>query len=317
MKKIKVVLFSHFFAVTAASEYFVRALKRRSDVELKTVGSYHGLDMSVWGNGISNMPNDYDFKPDICLPPLPIGDSNIPVQMVENLLGGFQPDLWLTVDSGIRMVGKPKNGINTVFYTDPHTGLVEFYRRTQEQYDYRFNPQRQYVVSDNEYYIPYGADKEWNAPLENVEKIYDCVLLGNYYPQRIELRDRLNGLGYKTLLKLGVAKKDAQIVHNQSKICLNLTSMKDLNARVFETMGCKVPLLTNRLEDLDNLFVENEHYFGYSTIDESIDKVKWILENYDKALIVAENGYDEVHRLHLWDNRVQTIFDLIGVNSEH
>lgn len=307
-----IIITGLFFSVTACLEYVTRAFKRREDVRVITAGSYHGLDMSVWGNGISMMPQHYDFRPDIVFPAMPIGESHIPIQMIESQLKDFIPDLWLNVDAGFRYLGKPSKGISAVFYTDPHTGLRDIYNRHKGQYDFHFNPQTPYLEG-NEIYLPYASDKEWHERIEGEEKIYDVTIIGNYYQQRVELINKLKSKGLRTFFQLGYKGEEAKKIMNQSKIILNWSSKDDLTARCFETMGCGSVLLANRVPDLTKHFIEGEHYYGFNEIGEAESKVDYILSHWEEAEKVANNGYKISNELHRWDHRVAEIMKVTGV----
>jgi spore maturation protein CgeB len=207
------------------------------------------------------------------------------------------------------MIGKPSKGVNTVFYTDPHTGLRGIYDRHENQYDYRYNPQTVYS-KPNETYLPYAADSVYHRPMENIEKIYDVCIIGNYYPQRVQLIDRLRALGINCFFQLGLAKEDAQLIMNQSKICVNWSSLDDLTARVFETMGSGTCLVANRVPDLNGLFVEDTEFVGFSSMEEAINKVQSLLANPDKLNEIANNGRLAIENgKHFWDDRLNTILE--------
>jgi len=310
-KKLNVVLSSQWFAITAAAGYFKDAITRLGH-NLVTIGPFHGNSMP-WEH-VKVVSDDYINEPTIKFPPMPIGNSSVAVQMVETRLPkDFVPDLWLSVDSGFHMDGKPSKGINTAFFTDPHTGLRDFNNQTKQQYDFCFCPQV-YYAQDGEYYLPYAADSIYHRPLNNIEKIYDVCIIGNYYPSRVELMDKLKSKGYKTIFQLGLAKQDAQLIMNQSKICINWSSQLDLTARVFETMGSGTVLLANRVPDLMQLFKENDHFFGFDTEKEAIEKVDHIIKNWDECKIIGCNGQKAIEDgNHFWESRFNTILETTGL----
>ena len=82
-----------------------------------------------------------------------------------------------------------------------------------------------------------------------------------------------------------------------------------------------VPLVTNRVPDLNTHFVEGQHYYGFGDsgiggetwtkydIDEAEAKILMALSDYDKAQEMAWNAHKEVKEKHLYDHRIQQIFD--------
>lgn len=302
MNKKKVIIAGLAYPVTAAFEYLVRAFKKLPDWEVKTVGPY----FSTWipwtnpktGQAGMIMPERYDFKPDI---PLPQNQTFMPIGMIENMLGDWQPDLWLDVNAGFYLSGKPKHGIHCTFLTDPH---CLNYRPLADYYDYIFNPQTPYLLNvPNEYYIPYGADDLWSTPLDLPKEI-DVMCIGNTYPQRIKLFERLKNLGYKTFFELGIAKMDLPEIFGKSKICINWATLQDCNARVFESMASGILPIHSRVPDLSKLFVENENYLGFDTEDECIAKVELALSHPELCKKIINNNLKIRNNL-LWDKRIE------------
>lgn len=305
MKK-RIVTVGQHFGITAALEYIVRALKRRNDVEVITAGAFHGRNIP-WA-GVSVLPEKYVFQPDIAMPALPIG-AEVPISMLQSRLP-FDPDLILQVDAGFHCVGKLKYCVNVTFLTDPHV-LRDYYNKVKSQYDYVFCSQTPYAHGEDEYYLPYAADAEWHD-YELQEKKYDVVLIGNSYSNRVDLINTLNAMGVRTCFKLGIGKEDLKTVLNQSIIGLNWSSLQDLTARVWETMGVGIIPLVNRVPDLQHFFREGEHYLGFNTKEEAITQITKILSNPGQYTDIGQRARNIVRKEHLWDHRVQTIFDTIG-----
>ena len=60
------------------------------------------------------------------------------------------------------------------------------------------------------------------------------------------------------------------------------------------------------------MFVEDEHYLGFSTPEMAIEKFKWAMDNPKKADemgFVARRAVKE----HTWDARVQSILEEMGL----
>lgn len=315
MKKPKVVISACWYAITAAADYIARGF-RQIDCEVITVGPYPGLWMPWTKNGIAGvvMPDNYDCKPDI---PLPYngGMQTAPIGYIENLLPpGFEPDLWLDVNAGFYLEGTPKKGIRATFLTDPHTGLRNIYDSLKPQYQYVFCPQRVYA-KENEYYLPYAADREWHTPIE-AEKLYDVTLIGNYYMNRVELMQFLKNQGKRIFFDLGYAKEDLQRIYSQSLIGLNWSSMYDLTARVFEVASFGIAPVFNRVPDLPLLFEEGKDYLGFDNLNEAISQINWLLENPDDAKRIGESARKKIiDGGHTWDNRAKTMLEVCQLQN--
>lgn len=305
---INVVISGIHFPVTAALEYIVRAFKRRTDCNVLSVGPYTGLTIPWTKNGVAGclMPNHYDFEPDINLQVDPFVSCNI-AYAESQLPAGFVPDLWLDVDAGFHFVGKPKNGVRASFQTDPHV-LKHWYLPAKGEYQFIFCSQTPYI-SPGEIYLPYAADREWHRRKLGLDQLYDVTLIGNSYPNRVDLMQTLKDQGKRTFFDLGQAKNDARLIYSQSLIGINWSSLQDTTARVFELMGLGVVPIINRVPDLSRHFYENEHYLGFDSKEEAIGKVNMVLENPALFDGLRDKAMSLVLGAHTWDDRVQDILD--------
>ena len=301
MNKIKVVVSGIHYPVTMMG-YFIRALERRDDVELLTVGPFTG-DWIPWEYGM-RVPLKYVKTPDIPLPQQYIQKPGMDASFVELQLP-WKADLWLQIDAGW-WLQKPDAGVVVHVATDPHA-LV--YGAQREQCDFFFNMQKVYM-SAGDIYLPYAYDPTLHKPLD-LPKLYDGCLIGLQYPNRNELVHALRAGGYNIEYKMGIIYDEYNTIYNQSRVALNWSTLRDLNARTFEAMGMGIPLLTNRVPDLDEFFEEGIHYQGFGDLEEAVYQFRGLISNPDYAQNLADTAYDLVSKEHTWDHRIQTIFDTV------
>lgn len=286
MDKIKVVLAYKAFPLAMAS-YFRRALERRHDVELFTVGEFYGQYIP-WGGGMT-IPPKYPNQVDL---PLPKGLDSPSWEMVERSLP-WKPDLVLNVDAGFHFSTKP-NAHYAVVATDPHC-LGGWYRKVRGLADKFYNMQPFYMEEGDEL-LPYAFDPTVHFPM-NIEKEYDCSLVGLHYPMRDKWVEELRKLGYKVHYNLGSIYDEYREENNRARIGLNWSSLEDVTARVFEIMAMKLVPVLNRLQGLNDLgFEEDRHYLGFSSLGEAVEKVKWAMGNPDQSNQIALNAYQKVTR---------------------
>ena len=101
--------------------------------------------------------------------------------------------------------------------------------------------------------------------------------------------------------------------YSRSKIVFNISINGDLNMRFFEALGSGALLITDRIQNgLSNLFVEGEHYVGYSSANEALEKIKFYLENDDARLKIAKAGQKLALKSHTYNNR----WDAISLEME-
>lgn len=304
MDKIRVLLAWKAYPLTMAS-YYRRALERRTDIELVTCGEFFG-QFIPWNGGMT-IPMKYPNGVDI---PLPQGMNRVPYSMIESSLP-WKPDLVLNVDAGFHFSTKPDSPY-AVVATDPHV-LGDWYRDARKNADYFFNMQTSYM-QDGDIFIPYGFDPFCHYPVD-MEKEYDCAIVGLHYPQRDEWVSRLRALGIKVNYRIGDIFDEYREENNKAWIGLNWSSLQDVTARVFEICAMRMVPVLNRLPGLDALgFEDGRHYLGFSSMDEAVSQVQWAMSHRPQAEQVALEAYQMVHnRNFTYDNNIQTILEKTGL----
>jgi len=223
----------------------------------------------------------------------------------------WQPDLVICCDAGFHLSTKPDVPYATIL-TDPHV-LGDWYKVGNQHADYVFTMQR-YYQKEGEIVLPYCASPDHHYAMPSIEKDYDASLIGLHYQQRDRLVQALRNKGYKVLYDLGLIYDEYREQNNRAIIGLNWSSLMDINARTFEIMAMKQVAVINRLPYLDELGLrENEHYLGFDTVEEAVEKVDWVKARPDAAQAIAENGYQLVHKEHTYEKRIQAIFERIGL----
>lgn len=306
-KKLRVVLSGIYYPL-AMLRYFEAAFKRRDDVELITLGPYTGTWIP-WAGGMDVMMK-YANPPTCALPKdfIRHGVMNIDVLNAFSNLNDI--DLWIQADAGWRFDKRPNATVVAHLQTDPHV-LGDQYRLPRTYSDIVFNMQKSYSEPDDKY-IPYAIDPIWHSPMDGVEKEHASCLIGLHYDNRNKLVQRLRSKGLDVYYDIGPIYDEYREIYARSKTAINWSSKDDLIARVFETMGFNVPLITNRVTDLPTHFVEGEHYLGFDDMNEAEEKVVWALENYDKAMEIADNAHRKVFAQHTYDMRVSDMLRWAG-----
>jgi glycosyltransferase involved in cell wall biosynthesis len=98
------------------------------------------------------------------------------------------------------------------------------------------------------------------------------------------------------------------IVYGQSKIVFNASINGDVNMRVFEAMAAGALLVTDRVGNgLSDLFEEDTHYIGYSTISEALEKIGYFLDKSEERENIAHAGQQAVLEHHTYGHRWEFI----------
>lgn len=304
MKKLRILFVAKFFPFTMA-HYFLRALRCRDDVEILTCGEFFGQYIP-WANGMT-IPDKYPNQVDI---PLPRGMDTVAYAQVAPSLP-WKPDLVLNVDAGFHFRTKP-NSLYAVVATDPHV-LGGWYAGVRPLTDKFFNMQSSYL-QPNDILLPYAFDKACHYPVDAVSKEYDCSIIGLHYPQRDEWVRRLRANGVTVNYRIGDIYDEYRDENNKAWIGLNWSSLQDVTARVFEIMAMRMVPVLNRLPGLDALgFVDGEHYLGFSSMDEAVEKVIWAKSHPDQSKQIANIAYQYVYEHDMtWNNRIRQILKTMG-----
>ena len=227
--KIKVCLLSIWYPLCMAS-YFLRAFKRREDIDLFVAGPFTG-DWIPWMYGM-HMPQKY-VVPDFPLPRDTI-NQHVPAAVINSQMPWI-PDITIQIDAGWHLANRPFGDKVVHVQTDPHV-LKPQYELPSSYSDIRFCMQRQYM-HPGEIYLPYAADETIHYPMPEVDKIYDACLIGLQYPTRNELVGRLRSHGLQVKYTTGEIFDEYRLSYNQSKIALNWSTLQDIPARFFEGMA--------------------------------------------------------------------------------
>ena len=299
---MKIVLVGIYYPV-AILRYFEAALRRNKDVELFTAGPYTG-NWIPWNNGmwLKNIPQAVD-KPDLELP----REVPIPFAFVEAKLP-WVPDLWLQVDAGYHLQGKPKHGTVFTIGTDPH---CLNYDEVRVQSDLFFCMQHCYK-KESDIWLPYAYDPIWHdsQPLRwdnvTINHDFDSMLVGMTYDNRKLLHSKLIASGVKDHLENGPAYLDARELYWRAKIGWNWSSLQDLTARVFEVMAMGLCPIANHVPDMDRMgWAEGREYLSFTSVPSAIEKFKWALQG-DNWRDVSDRAYKAVLP-HTYDARIKQV----------
>jgi spore maturation protein CgeB len=98
---------------------------------------------------------------------------------------------------------------------------------------------------------------------------------------------------------------------NSYRIHFNKNIANDINYRSFETLGCRIPLITNYNKQYEELgFVDGKNCMFYKDINEIIDKIQMLLSNEKILNDIAEKGY-LLSRQHTYNERAKSLMVLL------
>ncbi len=136
-------------------------------------------------------------------------------------------------------------------------------------------------------------------------KKYDIVFVGNLYPNRKALFERLAKRFDVHIFQ--AYNEEAARIYNESKIVLNLgIGRTGIQQRVFEVLLCGAFLMTNEIPEDGRLFEDRKHlvYFNENNVEELI---AYYLEHEDERERIAENGYRLAVQKHTYRHRLEKL----------
>lgn len=301
---MKVVLSGIYYPM-AILRYFEAALRRRTDIELFTVGPDTGYEIP-WQGGMTIQTEQKILAPDFCVSKGFRFLSTTPISYIESRLP-WKPDLWLQIDASYYFEGRPTNGKNFIVGTDPH---CLNYDRQRLYADKFFCMQKHYAKAGDEF-LPYAFDPIWHSPENETEQIYDVSFVGVMYKERKEVIEALKQKGVNVFHTTGPIFNEARHIYNQAPISFNWSSLQDLTARVFELLGMRRLAVVNKVPDLGNFFQDGSDLIAFdNNLAECVERILYFIAHKEEAKKIAEQGHKTVQP-HTWDARVAQILEMV------
>ncbi len=101
----------------------------------------------------------------------------------------------------------------------------------------------------------------------------------------------------------------------KSNICFNIhgevANKCAGNIRLFEATGVGTCLVTDWKDNITELFEPDKEVVTYKTIDECIEKVKWLLKHPEERMLIAKAGQARTLKNHTIENRVNVLNNIL------
>jgi len=272
---------------------------------------------------------------------LPVGEGH-PFKDIDDLgeiWKGF--DLWLDIDNGRNKNGDlrfqyadqtRKEKVNlpsAVRFVDTH-GYPSLHHRAAKKYDHVF-----FAVWDKRdcfeghksvYWCPNASDERWFYPI--ISPLTNKFSVGFFGTRGgIDRADELKEICEARRIECDVREVGRVGKQRWPETCKAMNDCRVLfnrgqkhdgpNQRVIESMLCGKPLITDRdpRDGMSKLFVENEHYLGYTTKADLGIALDYALseaggEN-TLALDMARRASALVRKKHLVQHRVEQVLEVV------
>ena len=246
-------------------------------------------------------------------------------------------DLFIDLDSGrnakgllsFHCIDKRAPIPSVVRFIDTH-GHPSLHKRAAEHYDHVF-----FAVWDKRDIFTHHDSIHWCPNASDSKHFYKDILpdIHESRPFDIGFFGSKGGLDRADILK-PIAARHAWTVDireigkngqrwprtaeamSQCKVLYNMGQKHDgPNQRVIESMLMQRPLITDRDErdGMKELFVEGEHYLGYSSESELANNIEWCLREPFLATNMARRAYVLAMDKHQVKHRIKQILEVCGV----
>ena len=201
-------------------------------------------------------------------------------------------------------------GKKTVYW---ELDIAEFaIARPQEYYTFDIvyfpSMMNQALSCENGKWLPMAIDTDFFHPVD-VPIEYDVVFLGRLdRTLRGEYIERLKQTDLKVLITQAPRGEESCEILSSGKCSFQVSEFKNLEQRNFEFTGV-VPMVLERVKDLDKIMNEDEHFKGYDreNYEEFENQIRWCVKNYDQALAMRDRAIKHLSKNHSYLNRAKQI----------
>jgi spore maturation protein CgeB len=190
----------------------------------------------------------------------------------------------------------------------------------------------------NIHYLPVGIFPDVHRRLDGVPKSIDVCFAGDWSPLREDILGRVAvefdvsifgpwkkklGKGSRLTGRLSGGKffspEQMARLFNGSKVVLNVHTWfgkypYGTNPRVFEACGCGAFQISDRKQEITELYAEDEDIVLYDDADELCDKLGHYLRHDSERRRIADNAYVKTHARHTYAHRLEEMLKVCGLS---
>lgn len=177
-------------------------------------------------------------------------------------------------------------------------------------------------------YFPLASSEQFYYPIDGVKKIYDVGFIGGNYGIRNELINFLvkRGINVETRgpgWKNGpIEFEKNNLFFNQCKIVLGIGNISyckkfyNPKLRDYDVPMSGSVYVTNRTKELESDYLDGKEIFLYSSWDELVDLIKWILSKPKIIKEVGKAAYNRARRDHAYEIQLKRLFYKLATDKK-
>jgi spore maturation protein CgeB len=187
-------------------------------------------------------------------------------------------------------------------------------------------------------YVPEACNPTWHVPPTHAPARREIAVVGNMYPYRVRLLERMVGVGlpiriygpqpppwlpsavleHHTGAYVAGAEK-AQVFRGAAAVlnALHPAELSGVNCRLFEATACGGAVLTETRPALDDLFKSGDEVLTFTTFDELVDRARWALDNEQAARAIGDRASTRALSDHTYAQRLEVIVGTLTGQPVH
>lgn len=182
-------------------------------------------------------------------------------------------------------------------------------------------------------YVPEACNPTWHRPVGRPATSAYIVVVGNLYPTRVRLLNRLHEAGIPlklygatfprwydagavSALRPGphVTRMDKSRIFREAAGVLNNlhpAELSSVNARLFEATAAGGAVLCERRDALTDLFVDGKEVIGFSSFEELLAAAQALLADPAAAKAIGDAGSARAHQDHTYQIRLAEMLSML------
>lgn len=254
----------------------------------------------------------------------------------------LQAELVITVDASLlpeTVIEMQRNGAKVLLWFPDHISNLDRQLLFLTPYDAIFSKEPRLVSRLREvlgiqaYYLPEACNPAWHYPPADEPCEPYIAVVGNFYPSRIRLLDRLDAAGVplrlygspfprwvasRPIFRLhtGVSvhrERKASVFRNSLAVLNNLhpSELDGVNNRLFEATACGAAVLTEMRPALPELFDIDSEVLAFSTYDELLEEIHALLADETLGRKLGDAATKRAHADHTYRHRLTRLLETV------
>lgn len=301
------ILLSFLWSPYTTAAYYAKAFRELGH-DVRTVGPHRAGSTNMPINQLYRVTPSHDVL---------TGEGSFSGPIRYELLP-WKPDIYIWIEAGGRWrpIDLPMDIPTIGYFIDSHSQIA-WHERAAPKFNYRFCAQRQYADALGATWLPMACDPRVHTPTVNGEPEYDVAFVGNTYgdaPLYAKRREVLGKLTrrYRCNFQSGVYFEDMANVYASARVAFNISASGDLNMRVFEAMCSGRPLVTDRVEGLEDAESPRANLL-YTSEETMFYAMEQVGANTEAAKRLGANGRAEVLAHHTYKHRAAQMLAEVGL----